>query len=429
MGRFTILAAVSALLVAGIALPAQAGRSSHPYFDDQGTLTWYHRLDDAKRAARAEGKVIFVEYGRRRCGSCRVLVSSVLTDRRVRSRMSKAAVGLAAECDRPEPTIQRMFSRHLAGARMLPFVAFLTADGEYITGFAGGSDANRFLVHLRKAEARVSASRRPAPRPEVRRPPQSTPRRPATRREPPAAPPSNVRPTARTPEPAPAPAPAPAPRPPRITERPVQPRTYPAPSLAGDPDAADVRGPDLPAPRGNCVPPILPRRTGPLPPPKIIINPPVKVSRERAVSPPPRSRSVTRTAPMPTPAKRLQDQAREAARKGDWGTVLRLTDEVSGDPRLDALRRQAHAWAQGELETAVLALSEERYEEALAAVKDVLLKMQGEPEAVDAESGLVAIRTMLELRFLNAEGPVAPVVRQNTYEELRGTRWAALFSS
>ena len=102
---------------------------------------------------------------------------------------------------------------------------------------------------------------------------------------------------------------------------------------------------------------------------------------------------------------------------------------MSGDPRLDALRRQAHAWAQGELEAAVQALAEERYEEALAAVKDVLLKMQGEPEAIDAESGLVAIRTMLELRFLNAEGPVAPVVRQNTYEELRGTRWASLFSS
>lgn len=409
MGRFTILAAASALLVAGFALPAQAGRSSHPYFDDQGTLTWYHRLDDAKRAARAEGKVIFVEYGRRRCGSCRVLVSTVVTDPRVRARMSRTAVGLAAECDRPEPTVQQMFSRQLAGARMLPFVAFLTADGEYITGFAGGSSVDRFLVHLQKAEARAATPVAPQPRPEIR----PAPHAPETPRTLPPAP-------------APQQAPCTPPIAPRVTELPVPQRTYPAPALAGDPDAADAA-----APGGGCAPPVRPRRTGPLPPPKIIINPPVRVNRERALSPPPRSRTVARPA-VPTPSivppRDTRKLAREAARDGDWGTVLALTDEVSGDPRLDALRRQAHAWAQGELEAAVLALAEERYEEALAAVKDVLLKMQGEPEAVDAESGLVAIRTMLELRFLNAEGPVAPVVRQNTYEELRGTRWATLFN-
>jgi hypothetical protein len=163
-----------------------------------------------------------------------------------------------------------------------------------------------------------------------------------------------------------------------------------------------------------------------LPPPQIIINPPVKVRREQVLSPPPRSRPVARA--RRAPAGGVHAEVGEAARRGDWGTVLRLTDEVSGDPRLDALRREAHVWAQGALDAAVRALAEERYEEALAAVKDVLMKMQGEPEAVDAESGLVAIRTMLELRFLNAEGPVAPVVRQNTYEELRGTRWASLFS-
>ena len=416
MGRFSILAAVGVLLVAGSALPAHAGGSSHPYFDDQGTLRWYHRLDDAKRAARAEGKVIFVEYGRRRCGSCRILVSRVVTDPRVRPRIAKVAVGLAAECDRPEPGVQRLFNRHLANARMLPFVAFLTAEGEYITGFAGGSDANRFLAHLRKAEARVQAARPVAP---------TTPRRaPVIRRAPPEAPPRP--PTQREAEPV-----KETPRPPRITEQPAPRRTYPEPSLAGDPDAADARGPELPA-LGGCTPPVRPRRTGPLPPPKILIGPPVKVRRERAVAPPARDRAVARaprSATRAQPDQRIHEQVRVAARDGDWGTVLRLTDEVSGDPRLDALRRQAHVWAQGELEAAVQALSENRYEEALSAVKDVLLKMQGEPEAIDAESGLVAIRTMLELRFLNAEGPVAPVVRQNTYEELRGTRWAALFSS
>ena len=38
--------------------------SSHPHFDDRGTLTWYTSIADAKAAAAAEGKKIFVEFGR-----------------------------------------------------------------------------------------------------------------------------------------------------------------------------------------------------------------------------------------------------------------------------------------------------------------------------------------------------------------------------
>ena len=127
--------------------PAHAG-SSHPYFDDGGTLVWYHRLADAQRAARAEGKLIFVEYGRRRCGSCKVLCNRVLPDPRVRARLSAVAVGLAAECDRPEPAVQAVFDRHLRNAHMLPFAAFLTPDGQWVTGFAGCGRVESFLGHL-----------------------------------------------------------------------------------------------------------------------------------------------------------------------------------------------------------------------------------------------------------------------------------------
>lgn len=39
-------------------------RSSHPHFDDRGTLHWHTRFADARAAARREGKGIFVELGR-----------------------------------------------------------------------------------------------------------------------------------------------------------------------------------------------------------------------------------------------------------------------------------------------------------------------------------------------------------------------------
>jgi len=38
--------------------------STHPHFDDKGTLTWFTALEDAKTAAQAEGKLIFIEFGR-----------------------------------------------------------------------------------------------------------------------------------------------------------------------------------------------------------------------------------------------------------------------------------------------------------------------------------------------------------------------------
>ena len=36
----------------------------HPHFDDRDSLAWYARFDDAFRAAREEGKKLFIELGR-----------------------------------------------------------------------------------------------------------------------------------------------------------------------------------------------------------------------------------------------------------------------------------------------------------------------------------------------------------------------------
>lgn len=39
-------------------------KQSHPHFNDSGTLNWHTSLADAQAAARAEGKLIFIEFGR-----------------------------------------------------------------------------------------------------------------------------------------------------------------------------------------------------------------------------------------------------------------------------------------------------------------------------------------------------------------------------
>ena len=39
--------------------------SSHPHFDDRGTLRWTTRWHEAQRAAREGEKLVLVELGRR----------------------------------------------------------------------------------------------------------------------------------------------------------------------------------------------------------------------------------------------------------------------------------------------------------------------------------------------------------------------------
>ena len=38
--------------------------SSHPHFDDRGTLRWFTSFADARAEAAATGKRIFIEFGR-----------------------------------------------------------------------------------------------------------------------------------------------------------------------------------------------------------------------------------------------------------------------------------------------------------------------------------------------------------------------------
>jgi hypothetical protein len=62
MRTLSSLAALTAL--AAVLLAGGDKSNGHPHFNDGGTLHWYTKLSDAQAAAKKEGKVVFVEYGR-----------------------------------------------------------------------------------------------------------------------------------------------------------------------------------------------------------------------------------------------------------------------------------------------------------------------------------------------------------------------------
>jgi len=471
-------------LVAVPAAPASAGGSRHPHFNDRGTLAWYRSLSSAKAAARRQGKVIFIEYGRSNCGNCRNLAQNVLPHRDIRSRIGAVAIGLAADCDRPERSVWQLFRTNLPGARLLPFAAFITPDGQWITGWYGSKSVSSVSASLAQAERRVRAMRAPARKPRSRRP-ASTVRKAAPRhaRQPK---PTRIRPT---------------PVQPKVTSTPAKAdKTADDPSAGGACHGGSCRPPsfELPSlpnpfkllaggceprpacPPAACPPPVCPppagsariARTpdgyGAFPPPaprvqtpdkhlaeglaegpgspdgeptprvepaarKPIVKVPTAVAAAGAILPAP---AVRKALPLPalppTSALTVPDRekrAQAAAKRGDWAAVLLLTQHVAPEQAmLHALNTQAHRWAHGRLAFAVRATRQGKFTEADAAVAEVKLAMRGESESVDAARGADAIELMRDLDFLAQKSPVRKTVRKTAYEKMRGTRWAPLFS-
>ena len=131
-------------------------RNTHPHFSDGGTLDWAPTLSTAKAWARERGKLIFVEVGNPRCPNCRVLCSDVVPHPQVKQRMRDGFVGLAPDSRFLHASVRRLFMNNVPRhkLRVLPWVAFLTADGQFITGWGGYTTVSQLESHLAIAESR-----------------------------------------------------------------------------------------------------------------------------------------------------------------------------------------------------------------------------------------------------------------------------------
>lgn len=65
---------------------------------------------------------------------------------RVAPLLAPHFVGLAADCDEPEPEVLDL-ARRLEDAMMLPFVLFTDAEGAFLEGYAGTGSAP-YLVRV-----------------------------------------------------------------------------------------------------------------------------------------------------------------------------------------------------------------------------------------------------------------------------------------
>jgi hypothetical protein len=126
---------------------------SHPHFDDRGTLDWHTRWDEALTDAKAQGKLVFIEMGRKQCSQCRALVESIVPGQAAGALLRDRFVALASDADDTEPPIVDLAMQHLPDATMLPFVLFTDADGRFLDGSSGLVDPARFRATLERLAA------------------------------------------------------------------------------------------------------------------------------------------------------------------------------------------------------------------------------------------------------------------------------------
>ena len=128
--------------------------TSHPHFDDHGSLEWHTRFADAKAAAAADGKKVFIEMGREMCSNCRSLVSAVVPQPAIAKALKADFVALAADIDELEEPLRDLLMENMPDAMMLPFVVFTDAEGKWLTGLQGAvqpADFERTVTELTSA--------------------------------------------------------------------------------------------------------------------------------------------------------------------------------------------------------------------------------------------------------------------------------------
>jgi hypothetical protein len=415
---------------------AHAAPGRHLHFNDRGTLVWYTSLDEAQAVARASGKLIFIDSGRRRCPNCQTFLEEVMPDAQVRTRVGAIAIGLAVDCDDSDARVDKILREGIPNPVMLPLCGFVTPELRWVTGWSGYMDLPRFSGHVSVAEqshARIqSYRRRPAPAPPCA----------------PAAP---------TPPRAPAPAPSVPPiggaddcpggvcrlppRPPAPTPKVATP---PLPSAPSAPKPVAPATPPL-AKQPAATPPVTPVPTPPVPSPPVQTPGTPPVARSSATQPALPIPNLPRLAPPADPSAPVAiatpvapiHRARAAAAEGRWGDVFRVADAAPTLSRterteLDSLVRRGQDWVLASFDVVYRAGVERKYPVA----KRMLVRMQDEltgttcPSLIEAERGLGAIDRLSAIEQGSPDRVDAPeLLRRDAYAQLRGSRWAGWFRS
>jgi len=105
-------------------------------------------LDRAIEVAQKDNKLVFIKYGREKCGNCRHL-DSLINKKDIRLLDSEFVL-VDLNCDAPsnQKAFYKLYRNAFKDAKALPFVVIASADGSLINSFSGyieEEDYNKFI--------------------------------------------------------------------------------------------------------------------------------------------------------------------------------------------------------------------------------------------------------------------------------------------
>jgi thiol:disulfide interchange protein len=131
------------LVILGLALVLFASACSN---DGSAGASPFQSLgyEEALAKARAEKKVVMIDFYADWCGPCRQLESQTFTDAKVRQLLAEKTVALRINIDNDKALAKQY------GITSIPCMVFLTGEGEEVGRILGFRPAAEFLEEARK---------------------------------------------------------------------------------------------------------------------------------------------------------------------------------------------------------------------------------------------------------------------------------------
>jgi thiol:disulfide interchange protein len=147
--KFLVPAVLAVLISGGIVLLINTNLFSTERSQASDTLSKIPWLSDYKAAlakAKAENKLVVIDFYATWCGPCKMLDQNTFTDQQVHQKIN-GFVPLKIDVDQ-----QRAIAAQYR-IQSLPTSAIINADGQLLSSAIGYMDANRYLEFLANAKS------------------------------------------------------------------------------------------------------------------------------------------------------------------------------------------------------------------------------------------------------------------------------------
>lgn len=125
----------------------------HPFFLDRHAVAWHAHLGEARTAATATGRHIFILHSRPGCEASRSLVEKIIVKDEIAEVLREHFVCVASDARALEDEVSALLGA-LSKQEPTPLCIYLASDGRLLHSTAGGRPAAVLLRDFTEALAR-----------------------------------------------------------------------------------------------------------------------------------------------------------------------------------------------------------------------------------------------------------------------------------